>query len=198
MEKDTKFKIIDAEEFKFAYFKNGPTYRLEAKIIFEQEHISQKLIYSLMEMSHAWGFGCSSPIFSKDDSATFCVGTIVSSRLSKSYINRLVDCMRDIRDFADSFLKQMDFSTLDLSMFKKDHFDDLSPEEIALIRDHNFNGSWESFHNELVKNDQLEEAEIILKFMEFEKINKKDIGFVGKKLLDTFLCLGSGKVGIFN
>jgi hypothetical protein len=139
----------------------------------------------MMDITHAHGFGCSAPMFKdlEDLSMTFVIGTFLPSIRSKNkYVNQLLGCLFDIREFSILFLKQLDFNLLDLSMFEGVDLNVFYPEQLAAVRDQHYGGSWEVFKKAMQMEQRLEEVEIIQKCQEFEGINKKDIGLVGHKL----------------
>lgn len=179
-----RIEVISMEGFKFLYVKDDPP-RLEAKIIFNKDHISQRLIFKLMNITHTHGFGCSAPIFSniEDPSMTFVIGTILPSvRQKQKYITRLIACLIDIHEFTKQFINQLDFSRLDLTMFNGIDLGHFYPEQFAAIRDQHYGGSWDKFYNAMRSEKRFNEAEVIKKCHKFEQINKKDIGLVGHKL----------------
>jgi len=186
MTKNNKYEVelIDVDSFKVLHICSSPP-RLEAKVIFDRDHISQKLIFTLMEIAHAYGFGCSPPRFggSDDPSMTFLIGTILPSKRSiNKYVKKMKDCLIKIQIFADSFSKQLDFTILDLSMFGGIDLTGFYPEHLAALKDQHHNGSWEEFHDTMILEEREDEADMIRCCMEFEKINAKDVGFVGHKL----------------
>jgi hypothetical protein len=182
--KSATVEVIEIEEFKVRYIKSNPPH-LEAKIIFNRDHISQKLVFTMMNIAHIHGFSCSAPVFRnvEDGSMTFIVGTILPSARSKDkYLKRILGCLYDIREFSELFSKQLDFSRLDLTMFGGIDIDAFYPEQLAAVRDQHYNGSWKKFRKALEEEQRFEEADVITKCYEFEKINKKDMGLVGHKL----------------
>ncbi len=160
--------------------------RIEAKIDLHRDYISQKLVFKLMEISHSYGFGCSSPIFAGEDNSVmaFFIGTIIfNSRNYDNILENMNKCMTEIEEFVEELHKQLDFSTLDISMFSEVDFEDFYPEHIAAVRDQLHNGSWDSFIDEAYKDEDNEYfVHVISKCMEFEEANKKDIGYVGNAL----------------
>jgi hypothetical protein len=198
MVKKDKYKIelIDADNFKILHIYSNPP-RLEAKVLFDRDHISQKLIFTLMEISHAHGFGCSPPHFKgpDDPNMIFLIGSILPSERSlNKYVKRIQECLVEIQDFANDFSRQLDFSRLDVSMFEGVDIDSFYPEHLSALKDQNYNGSWKSFYKDLVKEGRKEEAAIIKCCMKFEETNIKDIGFVGHKLSYTLHMLNQTMV----
>ena len=185
MAKSDKYKVeqINAE-FKILHIYSNPQ-RLEAKIIFDRDHISQKLIFTLMEISHTHGFGCSPPYFKgpEDTGMTFLIGCVISNKRSiNAYVKRMENCLLEIQNFANNFSKQLDFSMLDVSMFGEIDIESFFPEHLAALRDQNYKGSWKRLYNALIKEDRDEEADMVSCCIEFEKANGKDMGLVGHKL----------------
>lgn len=177
-------EIIDFENLQFIYVASKPP-RLEAKIVFDRDNISQKLIFEIMEITHRHGFGCSPPSFNGPDGPEmiFLVGTILPSKKSvNKYSALLKDCIDEIYFFMDNFSKQLDFSRLDLSMFNGIAPENFNPERIAAIRDQHYDGNWDNFCKAMKKQDKKEEADIVERCKKFEESNKKDIGFVGHQL----------------
>ena len=185
MVKDSaNIELIPVNGFKILYFKTNPP-RMEAKVIFDRDNISQRLIFTLMNITHAHGLGCSAPTFKgiDDPAMTFLIGTILpSARSKKKYVEKLHACLLDIQEFSQLFIEQLDFSRLDLTMFADLDVDAFYPEQLAAIRDQHYGGSWEKFFKAMQEEQRFEEAEVVEKCHEFEKINGKDIGLVGHKL----------------
>lgn len=179
---DKNIELINFGEFKILHIKTSPQ-RLEARIIFDRDHISQKLIFTLMEISHNHGFGCSPPTFDEDDSMTFFIGTILPSKASlNKYMKKMEKCLADVKEFANEFGEQLDFSMLDISMFGEVNIEGFYPEHLAALRDQHYDGSWEDFYEAMIDEKREEDAELIQCCMEFEEINDKDIGLIGHKL----------------
>jgi len=179
-----KIELIDSDNFKILHVCSSPP-RLEAKIIFDRDHISQKLIFTLMEISHEHGFGCSPPHFKGPDDTgmTFLIGGVLPSKNSvNKYVKRIQRCLTEIRDFANDFSKQIDFSRLDISMFGGIDLDEFYPEHLAALKDQSYDGSWTNFYDALIEEERKDEAEIVQRCIQFEAVNSKDIGFVGHKL----------------
>jgi len=175
--------IIELESFIVLHIKSKP-HRIEAKVVFDRDNISQKLIFTLMDIAHIHGFGCSAPTFqgSEDSSMTFLVGTILpSSRSLNKYLKRIHSCLYSIAEFSKEFSRQLDFSQLDLTMFS-DLDIKFHPEQLAAIRDQHYSGSWKMFHDNMVSESRSEEADLINRCVKFEQANEKDLGFVGYKL----------------
>jgi hypothetical protein len=179
-----KVNVIEVEGFKVLHITTKPQ-RLEAKVIFDKNDISQKLIFTVMDITHAHGFGCSAPIFNgvSDPNMIFLVGTILpTSRSLNKYLKKMLVCLYGLYDFYQNFSEQLDFSKLDLTMFGGIDLQLFNPEQLAAVRDQHYMGSWDTFYQEMKDSDREEEATVIEKCREFEKINNKDIGFVGHKL----------------
>lgn len=179
-----KIDLLDVEDFKVLLINSKPP-RIEARVIFDRDHISQKLIFTLMEITHEHGFGCSPPHFNgpDDSSMTFLIGYILPSKRSlKKHLERIRGCLDEVKTFANDFTQQLDFSQLDISMFHKIELSGFYPEHLAAVRDQNYNGSWKEFYEAMVSEDREDEAEIVQRCMEFEEINSKDMGLVGHKL----------------
>jgi len=183
---DEKYKIelIDLDGFKILYICSKPQ-RIEAKVIFDRDHISQKLIFTLMEISHEHGFGCSPPHFGglDDPSMTFLIGTVLPTIKSlNKYLKKIKDCLTEIKVFADKFSEQLDFTRLDISMFGKVDLAGFYPEHLSALKDQHYNGSWDNFYEAMISEERNDDAELIQCCMEFEETNNKDIGLVGHKL----------------
>lgn len=189
--KGISVEIIELGEFQALLVKSRPV-RLEAKVIFSRDDISQKLVFMMMNMSHKYGFGCSSPKFNlpDEDSMTFLIGTVLSNQRSlDKHLVRLYACLQEISEFAEDFRQQLNFDCLDLSMFEGVDAEDIYPEQLAAIRDQNHGGSWQSFYDFLVKEGKTAEADLVARCVRFEETNGKDMGLVGHKLdyvLQTF------------
>ena len=180
-----EIKIIELGQFSILHILSDPE-RIETKVVFDRDNISQKLIFILMDIAHNHGLGCSAPQFNNidDPSMTFVIGTILPNKKSiKKYSQMIYNCLIDVCDFAEDFNRQLDFSILDLSMFSGMDPYSFYPEQLAAIRDQLFNGSWVTFKKSLITEHKKEDADLIDRCKKFEKINKKDIGFVGHKLL---------------
>jgi hypothetical protein len=183
-QRNIKVEIFEIAGFKMLHVRSRPP-RIEAKVIFDREDISQKLIFTIMDLSHAHGFGCTAPSFqdAEDPSMTFMIGTMMpSSKSLGRHAQRLAVCLNDVANFAREFARQLDFSVLDLTMFHGIDLDGVYPEELAAIRDQHYSGLWCDFRKAMLDNDRLEEADIIHRCEEFERLNGKDIGYVGHKL----------------
>jgi hypothetical protein len=189
--KDINIEIIELGKFQVLFVKARPN-RLETKVIFSRDDISQKLVFMLMNISHKCGFGCSSPKFNlpDEDSMTFLVGTIVPNRRSlDKYLVRLHVCLQEISEFMQDFKQQLNFDYLNLSMFEGVDAEDIYPEQLAALRDQNHGGSWQNLYDSLIVEGRSAEADIVARCVRFEQINNKDIGLVGHRLdyiLQTF------------
>lgn len=185
MENELKIKAVDVGEYQLLYVLSDPP-RLEAKIVLGKDDISQKLLFTMMEISHQHGFSCSPPVFGDPESSqmTFLVGTVLPGRWSlKKYSIRMRAYLDDMSVFMSSLQNQLNFNSLDVSMFGGLDFDYLDFSQLAAMRDQNFGGSWLRFRDALVKMDQ--RTEVIDKCALFEKENDKDLGLVGHKLKVT-------------
>lgn len=177
-------EVFNIGEFTVSLLHVKPL-RLEAKIIFSRDHISQKLIFTLMEITHNYGLGCSQPYFQgpDDSNMVLLVGCVVDNKRSmKKHFNRLHDCLSEIKDFSYNFSQQLDFTKLDISMFNDVDFSDMYPEHFVVLKDQYYSGSWEEMEKALALEGRNGEVEIIKCCVEFEKVNSKDIGLVGHKL----------------
>jgi hypothetical protein len=186
MKQPAGLEIIELKDFSVLHFLSKPP-RIEAQVIFNRDNISQKLLFKIMEITYNHGFGCSPPRFDSPDDPimTFYVGTIMpTSRSLNKYLNKIYDCLMDIKEFANDFNKQLDFSIVDLSMFSDFNIHEFYPERLAAIRDQNYGGSWKDLHSYLEKAGKFLEADFVKSCQEFEKVNKKDIGLIGHKLSD--------------
>lgn len=186
-------QIIDIGRFKALYFGSAPP-RLEAAVVFDGHTISQKLVFQMMDISWRHGFGCAAPQFEDKGEMVFSIGTVLpSSRSLPRYAAKLSKCLEEMADFSADFARQLDFSTLDISMFQG-----LDPVEldlflIAAARDQQYGGNWEAFQRAMKESGRDEEAKIVECCQAFEKINGKDIGLVGNKLLDTLAMVLDGE-----
>jgi len=182
--KNIDVKIIELGEFQALLVKSRPA-RLETKVVFSRDDISQKLVFMMMDISHKYGFGCSSPKFNlpDKDSMTLLVGTILSNQRSiDQHLARLYACLQEISEFMQDFQQQLNFDCLDLSMFDGVDVEDIYPEQLAALRDQNHDGSWQSFYDFLIQEGKRIEADIVERCVRFEQINNKDVGLVGHKL----------------
>jgi hypothetical protein len=150
-----------------------------------------------MEISFGHGFACSAPKFGVPDqlSMTFLISTIIPTKRSfRKYLEKMCDCMDDIYEFAYYFSKQLDFSCIDISMFKDVKMDGIYFESLVILRDQLYNELWEDFLEDVTNAGRTEDADIIKRCIEFEIANKKDIGLVYSKLdfiiqnLDTLIA----------
>ena len=184
MEQTINIEVLEVEQFSIIHILSNPP-RIESNVVFDRDNISQKLIFTLMEISHNHGFGCSPPHFKgpDDSTMTFLIGTILPTKKSfQKYTKKMYSCLLDIYEFASEFSRQLDFSQLDLSMFVGIDIDGFFPEQIAAVRDQHYNGSWVDFHDDLLDKENGLEIDVIERCIKFEKINDKDIGLVGHKL----------------
>lgn len=198
MDEILKSDALQLDKYIVYYVHSKPK-RLEAKLLFERDHISQRLIFSLMNITYRHGFAFSPPSFKcpEDLIMTFLVGSVVPSpKALPAQLKRLKGCLDELDVFAQDFLKQLDFSTLDISMFEGVEVGDV--EKIAAIRDQYYNGSWDNFYKILKNTGHEEAAEVTLRLKKFEEMNNKNIGLIGHKLNcfldDLFLSKRNVKV----
>lgn len=182
--------ILDIGEFKAFYFNSRPP-RLEAAVGFDTDHFSQKLVFRLMDITHRHGFACASPRFGTGEDEgklVFCIGTsLPSSRSLRRYSAKLHSCLQEVLAFHEDFMRQMDFSRLDVSMFNGSvPFD---PSLLASVRDQHYGGSWDAFKKDMMDEERPAEAEIVDRCQRFETVNSKDIGLVGQQLEHTLAML---------
>ena len=192
-----EIESVEVRGFQLLHIDTNPQ-RLEGRVVLERDDISQKLIFTLMEICHQHGFGCSPPQFfgPEDPHMIFIIGTFLpSSRSVNKYSNLLCDCLEEVEMFIDEFYQQLDFSLLDLSMFIGMDLMSFSPEQIAGVRDQHFDGSWREFKKALNKEDKKEELDLVKRCIKFEKVNDKDIGFVGHKLSNLIYMLEEADIG---
>jgi hypothetical protein len=193
MPKIISAQIVDVGRFKAFYFGSIPP-RLEAAVIFDGETVNQKLIFQLMDISWRHGFGCSAPHFEEDGNMVFSVGTTLpSSKSLQRYSVKLNKCLEELADFSVEFARQLDFSTLDISMFVNLDIEELDLSLIAIVRDQKYNGNWDAFYRAMKESGRDEEAQAVECCQEFEKINGKDIGLIGGKLIDTLATVLEGE-----
>ena len=179
-----KVKTLDIDGYKMIYIDTKPP-RLEAKVEFNRDHISQKLIFTLMEISHQHGFACSPPDFDGPDNPrmSFLIGTLLPSSWSmRKYARRLYKCIIAISKFTNDFSNQLDFTKLDISMFGGIDLRVFRPDQLAAIRDQHYNGSWDKYMTSMAEQGRVEEVDIIGRCITFEEKNQKDIGYVGHRL----------------
>jgi hypothetical protein len=192
-------QIIKIGAFRAFFFDSRPP-RIEAAVMFDSSQLSQKLIFQLMEISWKHGFGCAPPQIGLPDDGDrliFSIGTTLpSSRSVRKYSARLHRCLSEIQEFAEDFVRQFNFSNLDLSMFEGLSYADFDPQYLAALRDQNYNGSWAAFQQDMAKNGRFEEADVVDRCRQFEEINEKDMGLIGGRLQHELAVLaetGSGK-----
>jgi len=176
-----KTKLLKIGNFDIVHVLTEPE-RIESRIVFGRNDISQKLIFSLMDMTYNYGFGCSAPFFDNEFMFFLIGGVLPNKKSLKKHTLMLCECLENVKLFVDSFNKQLDFTNIDISMFTEIDIDDFYPEQIAAVRDQQYDGSWNKFKKDLLKNGKDLEIDVIKKCIKFEKINKKDIGLVGHKL----------------
>lgn len=195
--KKINYEIINIDGFSIIHLSDSK--RLESKVIFDRNDINQKLIFTLMNISHKYGVGCSAPKFSNNFEMIFYIGADASTKnqLQKNS-NNLVNCLKEVKLFSEEFNKQLDFSNLDLTMFNEEDLYEFSPEHLAAVRDQHFGGSWAKFKRTLKKEGKMYESKIIDKCKKFEKINEKDLGLIGHKLSEIIEELGVAENKILN
>lgn len=204
MEKEFTMEILKLDDFEVMFFDSIPP-RVEAKIEFSKTHISQKLIFTLMDIAYSFGIGCSSPDFcdeEDDETVFFLLSMIINSKKHmKNQLKNMNKCLLEVLAFAQDLNSHMDFSNVDLSMFDNVDPDTLGDiERLSTIRDQNYGGSWDVFHEVLSTEGLDDVAEMVFRLKQFEEINNKDVGFVGLKLnyfLAT-LCQVPPKNSVFN
>jgi hypothetical protein len=192
-EKTDKVELIKSGNFTITCIHSNPI-RVEAKIVFNLEHLSYKLLFNLMEIAHKHGFGCSSPTFNSqtDQTMYFLIGTIASSiRSVKPCVSRLEECLEEISAFSLYFLQQLDFSNVDMSMFDGVVIGDV--EKMVMIKDIYYNGSWDLLISSLKLGRFAEAAVSAAVLRKFEEVNNKDLSFAAIKVngvLDYLDMLG--------
>ena len=188
---ETTLDILEVGPYKVLKFNSKPP-RLEAQIVFDRDDLSQKLIFTIMDISYGHGFACSPPNYkdANDPNMSFLIGTIIPNRfLFKKHLHRLVMCLDDIDAFLKYFTNQLDFSKIDLSMFGGLDLQQFNPSEIAAVKDQHFNGSWVEFKTAMLLENKMETASVVEKCMAFEKQNNKDLGLVAHKLDQTLFMI---------
>lgn len=187
-------QIIEVGRFQAFYFGSTPP-RLEAAVVFDSQTMSQKLVFQMMDISWRHGFGCSAPQFEDERDLVFSIGAVLPSpRSLRRYTAKLQTCLEEVADFSADFARQLDFSRLDISMFSDIDPTTLDLSLIAAVRDQQYNGSWDRFLRAMREKGRKDEAHVVEKCRDFEQINKKDIGLVGNKLLDTLAMVGGGTI----
>jgi hypothetical protein len=189
MSKLISAQTIDIGRFRALYFGSMPP-RLEAAVVFDGHTLSQKLVFQMMDISWRHGFGCSAPQFEDEGDLVFSIGTILpSSRSLRRCASRLRACLEEIEDFSADFARQLDFSTLDISMFSGLDPVGLDPSFMAAVRDQRYDGSWDRFLRAMLDKGRQEEARMVERCRDFERTNGKDLGLVGNKLLDVLAAV---------
>jgi len=195
MEKTISANLVDiGPKYKAWYFESSPP-RLEVAITFDADNYSRKLLFRLMDITHSHGFACAAPRFVEDaegeQQMLFSIGTnLPSSRSLKKYSKKLCACLDDVFAFNDEFVRQLDFSLLDMSMFDGVDLYEFDPMTMATIRDQHYSGSWDEFRQDMLDDDRKDDAELIDRCEKFEKVNEKDMALVGahlEHLLDHML-----------
>jgi len=185
MPKIISAQTIDIGRFKAFYFGSVPP-RLETSVVFDSCVLSQKLVFQMMDISWRHGFGCSAPVFTEDNNLVFSIGTILpSSRSVRKYAAKLAGCLKELTDFSADFERQLDFRTIDISMFAGMDPTALDLSLIAAVRDQQYGGNWEAFQIAMRNSGRKDEALVVGKCREFEEVNRKDIGLVGNQLRNT-------------
>lgn len=177
-------QTIEHDKFDLIYIDSGKG-RIEGTIVLDREDISQKLIFIIMTIAYDYGLGCSPPIFFGPDDNTmlFYISSCLQSKTTyKKALETLVQCMEDIQLFIEQLNNQLNFSSIDLSMFGDVDLNNFYPEEMAALRDQHYEASWDLFKERLLKDENFANADLVDKCKEFENVNKKDIGLVGFQL----------------
>lgn len=171
---------------------------VNASIKFDGGIKSSKLIRNLMDLCYNFGVGLTSPMLSQDNENMMIFGlkqNIPSIQYAKKYFHHLEKCVHTIENYLKTVGKQMDFVTLDVSMFSEFDVINLNFDSMVNQRDNKYNGSWNNFKIDLTNHGFHSESLIIDKCVEFENKNKTDMGIVGKQIIDL---LGMTKVGLFD
>ncbi len=182
MVNEIKIDTIQLDKFEVMLISSSPP-RIEAKLEFDKQYAFQKLFFSLMAISHNHGFGCSPPFFGgkEEQSMSFLIGTVVSSKRSiAKVLKRLHACLVEIVSFSESFVSQLDFSNVDLSMFEDFFIADV--EKIVSLKEQFYGGSWQELKDSLEEDGLTDAVVTISALEEFERVNEKDLGFVAHKL----------------
>ena len=178
-------KLIEIEEFKAWVFDIKPP-RMESAYAFNIMNYSQKMIFKMMGITHKHGFSCSAPMFGDkehENEVVFSIGCVLPSKKSlNKYSKRMYECLKDIAKFDKELKRQNDFSVVDLSMFTDLDLEYFDPQIFSSIRDETYNGSWDLFYDDMIKNENNASAQIIVKCVQFEEVNDKDIALVGNQL----------------
>lgn len=181
----SEVKIIETGTNKLIHTLSDPQ-RIDGEVLFHRRLMSEKLLRTIMNISFANGFGCSAPIVDNPDSdfVKFLIGTNLYSKNIKQYAKALDECIEEIYHFICYVDEQFDMSILDLSMFNnlKGKYEAIPIEYLSTLRDQVFNGSWRQLKNKIRKEEENDKIEIINCCEKFEKINKKDLGFIGYKI----------------
>ena len=186
-------QIISIGPFKGFFFKSVPP-RIEAQVLFDSDCVGHKLTHHMMDISWKHGFGCSAPRFhDEDQKVLFSIGTVMPSERSLSRCSkRLQVCLYDIARLSTDFVRQMDFSRLDLSMFSDVDIQEFDPQLMAALRDQQYGGDWQRFKQAMEDSGREDEAKMVERCREFEVANSKDMGLVGNKLMHALATLDDG------
>jgi hypothetical protein len=184
--------VVEEFTFQFIDMKNP---RIEAQLLLNKEDLVPKFLYKLMELSHLHGFGCSAPFFYESGaSVSLFIGTKIEQKYDFDfYAQKLLICIREVKKFIEYFSNQINFSNVDISMFTDIDPNYFYPDQLATIRDQNYQGSWNGFIKDIENNTEYD-TQLIKKCIDFEKINNKDLGFVGLKLSSLLLSFDAPKI----
>ena len=169
-----------------------------ASIKFEGGVKSSKLIRNLMNLCYNFGIGLTSPMLSQDNEELMVFGlkTIIpGAQYAKKYHRHLEKCVFAIKNYLDEVEKQMDFVTLDVSMFSNFDISDINFDSVVNQRDNRYNGSWQNFIVDLTNGGQVNEVKFMEKCVEFEQKNNTDLGIVSSQITNL---LSMNKAGLFD
>jgi len=179
-------KTLEIGNHKVEYFNSNPS-RMESKVLFDVNSISQKLIFSVMNITHKYGIGCSAPKFKgiDDQEMTFLLSEVISDCDDTNvYLNRFESCLDEIDKFKSYLETQLNFDKLDLSMFNDIITYDVFLTELASVKDQHYDGCWDAFKASMIDSGKLDEAKILGVCKKFEEVNKKDLALIGYKVED--------------
>jgi len=168
-----------------------------ASIKFEGGVKSSKLIRNLMNLCYNFGIGLTSPMLSQDNEELMIFGLkliIPGTQYAKKYHYHMEKCVSTIEDYLKEVEKQMDFVSLDISMFSNFDMGEINFDSIANQRDNKYNGSWHNFIIDLTNNKKINEVKFVEKCIEFEEKNKTDLGIVSGQITSL---LAMSKSGLF-
>jgi hypothetical protein len=185
--KNPKIIVKEIGKFKCLYIKSKPK-KLLAKVFFDVDYISQKLVFTLMDITYRHGLSCAAPRFEEKE-VIFSISVKASRWKYKSASRALLTCLEEIEKLSSKYMDQMDFTQVDISMFSGVNFETFYPEYLAAARDQYFNGSWQAYYDALIKEGRYAEADLTKKCAQFESLNKKDIALVGHKLVKLLFDL---------